>query len=434
MAARVRSKWLTSVTSSPLALLMLLQAAGCSSADDHDEKVASQVTAPTQAASIQAAVVESGEVEAGKQALAQGKYQAAVDSFTRALADSRQAQLPNPGAAEAEVYYQRGVAYLQMGFPDTAAQDFTTAMNLEANRGAAYEQRARAYVELGDSYKALRDATQAIRLLTDNADAYRLRGQVYLERGQYERAAADLQYAVDRKPQLLEEVKQPLSLAYAQWSAELAAAGDQVAAAEKLAKARQLVPKRNQAEATAEVSEPAPVEQSVAKPVVDEADRQFAAGREHQLAREYDQAIIEYTEAIALRRDFDLAYLHRGETLLEMGFPDTALEDLKRAAHRGAESAELHRLEARAHMALANPHRAALAATEALHLDPTHAATYALRGEAYLQQESWQRAAADLEAIRRDPNLRQSVEGKLTTARRRQSEVQAAKLQASAER
>jgi tetratricopeptide (TPR) repeat protein len=231
---------------------------------------------------------------------------------------------------------------------------------------------------------------------------------------------------------LSDEVKPLLALAYAQWSDELDAAGDRAAAAEKLARARELDPGA-QSVVAVPAAAPTAVEQTVAKPVIEEADKQFAAGREHQLAGEMDQAIIDYTEAIALRRDFDQAFLRRGETLLTLGVPDTALEDFKRANHRGASSVEAHRLEARAHMALDNPHRAALAATEALHGNPSDAATYALRGEAYLRMEVWDRAAADLEeAIRRDPNLKAALESKLATARRRQSEAQTAKLQAAA--
>jgi cytochrome c-type biogenesis protein CcmH/NrfG len=74
-------------------------------------------------------------------------------------------------------------------------------------------------------------------------------------------------------------------------------------------------------------------------------------------------------------------------------------------------------------MAMKNPHRAALSATDALHADPTDAATYALRGEAYSQLENWDRAVADLtEAIRREPKLRESLQDDLAIAQREQAE------------
>jgi tetratricopeptide (TPR) repeat protein len=332
---------------------------------------------------------------------------------------------------EAEVYFQRGVAYLRTGFPDTAVEDFNDAINLMPNNGAMYEHRARAYLELGDSFNALNDATQAIRLQPNNPAAYHIRGEVYLQRARPERAVADLEQALEIDASLAPDVKPQLAQAYARWSEQLRGDNDVAAADEKLARAREIDP--THAAAVAEAEQPAPaVEQTVAKPVIDDSYVQFQSGREKQLAGDYDQAVIDFTEAIALRSGFEEAYMRRGETLLAMGFPDSAIEDLRRAANRGAASAEVHRLQARAHMALKNPNRAAMSATEALQVDPTDAATYALRGEAYLQMENWDRAVADLEeAIRRAPELRASLEEKLTTARRELAQSQADNLQAS---
>jgi tetratricopeptide (TPR) repeat protein len=398
---------------------LLLAVAGCSDGDRTKTDVDRPAVAARPAVD-QTAVIAPAEIAAGKQALQAGDYEAAVDSFTRAIATSEKAETPEANREAARVYYDRGVAYLKMGFPDTAAQDFTTAINLAPHDGAAYEQRARANVQLGDAYKSLRDATQAIRLTPNNAGAYQIRGAVYLQRADYERATADLQQAVDQNPALLDEVRPQLVKALASWADELADDGDDAAAAEKLALARELDP-TFVAEETLVVVEKPPIEQTVAKPVLDEAEKSFLLGREHQAKQQYDQAIIEYTRAIELRTNFHDAYLRRGETLLAMGFPDTALEDLKRAVNRGAESAEPFRLQAQAHLAMENPYRATLSATDALHADPTDAASYALRGEAYYQLGNWERAIADLnEAIRRKPELRQSLAPTLAAAEREQ--------------
>jgi tetratricopeptide (TPR) repeat protein len=418
-------------TSLIVACSILIIGCGNSDLDDDDRADATPVAQPLVS---QAAVDAPAEVEAGKQALREGKYDEAVESFTRAIANSQDTGLPDPQKIEADVYFQRGTAYLGMGFPDTAAQDFTTAINLTPQEGAYFEQRACAHQDLGDSYNALRDATQAIRLSPDNTAAYQIRGEVYLQRAQYERATADFEQAIEQDPTLAEATRAQLADAYARWGEQLSQAGNPPAAAEKLAKARELNPSIADGATAAGVAETAPVEQTVAKPVIDEADKSYNLGRGHQAERQYDQALIEFTEAIALRPDFHEAYLRRGETLLALGFPDTALEDLKRAVHRGAASAEAHRLQARAHMALKNPHRAMMAATDALHADPSDAHLYALRGEAYLQLESWDRAIADLEeAVRRAPALRDSLAPKLATARREQAAAREPELQASTE-
>jgi tetratricopeptide (TPR) repeat protein len=396
------------------AACLLLFILGCSDADQTNKAVENPATPAPQIS--QAAAAAPAEVAAGKQALEAGDYETAVDRFTRAIVASEKTETPDANADAARVYYDRGVAYLKMGFPDTAAQDFSTAINLAPHDGAAFEQRARANVALGDAYKSLRDATQAIRLTPNNAGAYHIRGVVYLNRGEFDRAAADLQQAIDQNPALLDEVRPQLVKALAEWAEQLADDGDSATAAEKLARARELDPTFVAEDAVIVVEKPA-VEQTVAKPVLDEAEKSYLLAREYQAEQAYDQAIIEYTKAVALRPGFHDAYLRRGETLLALGFPDTALEDLKRAVNRGAESAEPYRLQAQAHMAMKNPHRAALSATDALHADPTDASTYALRGEAYSQLENWDRAVADLrEAIRRDAKLRESLEDDLEKA------------------
>ncbi len=412
------------------AVLLVGVSSGCVYSDEDDDRTEGAATAPPLTA--HATIEAPGKVESGKQLVQEGKYDEAIDAFTSALEEARKSSLlARANEDEAEVYFQRGLAYLRSGFPDTALEDFDDAINLMPNDGAMYQQRSRAYLELGDSYNALNDATQAIRLKPDNAPAYHLRGEVYLLRQRPDRAVADLEEALNREPSLAPDVQPQLAQAYARWSDELRGAGDEAAAAEKLAKARQLDPSVTETAAIDQAEAPV-VQQTVAKPVVDESYQKYQSGRENQLAEAYDQAIIDYTEAIALRPAFDEAYLRRGETLLALGFPDSALEDLRRAANRGAASAEVHRLQARAHMALKNPNRAAMSATEALHADPTHAETYALRGEAYLQLENWDRAVADLEeAIRRAPALRSTLETKLSEARRQQAAARSENLQAS---
>ncbi|HEX6962214.1 MAG TPA: tetratricopeptide repeat protein [Lacipirellula sp.] len=409
-------------------LVAVLACLGCADADEDDDRVEGVAAAPI---APRATVEAPAKVEAGKRLLDEGNYDEAIEAFTDALKKARENRvIVNVNEDEANVYFSRGLAYLKAGFPDTAIEDFSDAIDLLPNNGAMREQRARAYLEVGDTYKALDDATQAIRLTPDNAGAYQVRGEVYMRRDQPDRAVADWEQAIQQDASLAATLEPRLAEAYAQWGSQLAVDGDAEGAEAKFARARELNPGVAETEvvATVAVEEPAgasePIEQTVAKPVIDDrALQKFDSGREHQLAGRNDQAIIDYTEAIALQSDYEEAYLRRGETLLAMGFPDSALEDLRRAENRGAESAETHRLQARAHMALKNPNRAAMSATDALHADPTDAATYALRGEAYLQLEQWDRGIADLEeAIRREPGLRARLEPKLIAARREQAD------------
>ena len=372
---------------------------------------------------------------AGRELLKNGDYEQAAEEFTLALRQSGAAPLATPGSGEAAIYLQRGIAFLNMGFPDIASQDFEAAMKLTPHDPAPYEQRAIASTQMGDLYKALRDATEAIRLKPNNAAAYQIRGAVYLRRGQFDRSVADLEKALAEDPSLTAVVTPQLGEVYYRWSRELADDGKLTEAAEKLARAELLNPeysRRQQALAEQEV-EVTVIEQTVAKPVVDEADAHLARGREFQLRGENDQALIQFTESIAENRRQSEAYLRRGETLLAMGFPDSALEDLQSADANGDSTPELYRLASRAHFELGNDNRAVMSATDALHSDPTDAASYALRGQAYLRMENWGRAIVDLdEAIRRDPELKESLEPLLVAAQQGRNAARRKQMQAAA--
>jgi tetratricopeptide (TPR) repeat protein len=406
---------------------MGLLLAGCSGSDTNRQ------AGEANAESTPPAPSADHERTAGMSLLKEKQYGEAVEHLTRALELSRtKDEFVEATSREAEVYDARGRAYLKMGFPDTAAADFNAAVELSPRFVDAVQHRARAYLELGDTYKAVRDATDAIRLKPHNAEAYHIRGLAYNDRLQYDRAVVDLEQATKENPDLRDEVRALIGQAYYRWSQQLAEDGAASEAAEKLAKARDLNPEYVQEQAVAEADQQPPatsVQRTAAKPVIDEAEKLFQQGRAHQLSGRYDQALIEFTHAIALRSDFDQAYLRRGETLLDMGFPDTALEDLRHAAKHDGGSAEAFRLQARAFLALNNPNRAELSATDALHEDPSDAAAYALRGEAYLQIENWSRAIADFdEAIRRDPALKDRLQPLLDEARqgperRRQQEA-----------
>jgi tetratricopeptide (TPR) repeat protein len=416
-----------------LAAVALVGVAGCAEPNT-DAKQSAAPTTTTVAkplAPMPAPNLAVEQTEAGAKLLESGDYEQAVEQFTLAIKSAGATVEPIVvDNSAASLYRQRGIAYLRMGFPDTAKEDFTDAIAFAPNDSASYEQRAIAYMELGDLFNALRDATQAIRLKPHNAAAYHTRGLVYLRREQFNRAVTDLEQAVADDPTLTAVVTPQLGEAYFRWSEQLADDGDDAAAAEKLALAETLAPDYVRSHTQVAETEIEVVEQIVAKPVVTEADEHFNRGRELQIRGEYDQAIIEFTEAIAFDRSRPVPYLHRGETLLAMGFPDTALEDFQTAEDRGGSTSQIHRLQARTYLALDSPHRAAMSATDALHDNPTDASMYALRGEAYLKMENWDRAIADLEeAIRRDPKLKASLEPSLAAAQKGREEAQARRMQ-----
>ena len=359
-------------------------------------------------------------LEAAKQLSAEQNYSAAIDEYTTALAAMRaKSDMISPEPVDANVLFERGIAYLNLGFPDTASADFTEVLRMRPDFGAAYAKRGEAYTKLGDLYKAVRDCTDAIRYEPECAYAYRYRGQAYLARGQFERAAADLEQAVAMDSTLEAEARPLRARAYQAWGEQLARADRLAEADAKFAQARSLDPGLVSAADSATTSDESDeaVELTAAKQVIDGAAEALERGVTRLMERQYDQALTEFSAAIDARPDFAEAYLRRGETLLIMDFPDTAVKDLEQAIHYGADSVKAHQLQARAFMALDSPHRAAVSATDALHVDPSDAVSYALRGQAYVELEKWDRGIVDLEeAIRRDPNLADNLRPTLQRA------------------
>jgi tetratricopeptide (TPR) repeat protein len=390
---------------------------GCSGSDD---AVKTTVAKPVVNQSAERA---QQRVEAGKRLASEGQHERAVEEFTQALkelgANTGPVQVESP---DAEILYQRGLAYLEMGFPDTAAEDFTAVIAARPNFGPAYTKRGRSYCELGDLYRSVRDCTAAIRLDANSAEAYRYRGVAYMRRAQHDRSVTDLEHAINLEPALEADIKPQLAEAYRRWGRALTADGNATAAAEKLAKARALDPAYVEPQPpVVAIEDPPlkPVERTAAKPVLDEAYASFEKGRELQDAQRHDEALIEFTKGITIHPEFFDAYLRRGETLLALGFPDTAIKDFNEALRLNDQSAEAYRLQAAAFARLGNHYRSAMSATDALHVDPADAQTYAVRGAAYLAMRNWDRAIADLEeAGRRDAALKAQLAPTLAAAYR----------------
>jgi tetratricopeptide (TPR) repeat protein len=399
-----------------IASLVAFSATACAGCGDKNEAVGP-------AAPSAGAIAETDHIKSGREQFSAGDYEGAVEAFSAALADERRHDPKRADSVAAQVFFQRGEAYLALGFPDTAIEDFTDVIRLAPNDGPAFDRRAAAHLQLGDQYKAIRDATTAIRLDPDAAAAYRTRGIAYVDGGQYDRAVADLNQAIDVDATLADELRPVVAQAYLQWSRRLDDDGAEVLAAEKLALARQLDPSIPTAPADVVVVEvdpvDEPVEVTVAKPVIDdEAVERYEAGVQRVKEGRRDEALMAFTEAIAQDGDYADAYVARGKTLLSMGFPDSALEDFTTAIRRGRASAEAHRLEARAFLELKRPYRATVAATDALQFDPSDAEAYAIRGEAHLSMTSWDRAIVDLEeAVRREEALAERLRPLIEEAR-----------------
>jgi tetratricopeptide (TPR) repeat protein len=123
---------------------------------------------------------------------AQGRYQDAVEGFTRVIDQTR----------DARAYQGRGVAYEHAGRHDQAIADFTRAIALRPDFAAAYASRGVAYDQKGLYNRAIADYTQAIGLKDATAQTRFNRAAAYEHRRSYAKAVNDYRAALAIDPTL----------------------------------------------------------------------------------------------------------------------------------------------------------------------------------------------------------------------------------------
>ncbi len=143
-----------------------------------------------------------GDVHTGNAAFGDGRYEAAVEAFTRAILAG-----DLPPEALAIAFNNRGVAYSELGDFDRAIGDCNQALALSPgdatairNLRIAYQRRAAAAARQGDRTAAQTDYGQAIQLDPKQPLPYLRRGQLALESGDRAAAIADLTIARDLDP------------------------------------------------------------------------------------------------------------------------------------------------------------------------------------------------------------------------------------------
>jgi Flp pilus assembly protein TadD len=137
------------------------------------------------------------ELRAGTSAYKEGKYQEAVDAFTRAIISGQLSV-----EALAVTFNNRGVAYGELGDFDRAILDYTEALGLRPGDATAtrnlrvgHVRRGVMRAQQGDVDAAIADFTRAIELDPNHFLAYLRRGEARLGQGQVDAALSDLERA-----------------------------------------------------------------------------------------------------------------------------------------------------------------------------------------------------------------------------------------------
>lgn len=95
------------------------------------------------------------------------------------------------GWSRADVFVDRGIAYDDLGHPQAAIADYTTAISLQSKYPEAYYDRALAYERIGDVPHALNDYGSAILQNPKDPDFFFHRGLIYLNIRRWDAAIGD---------------------------------------------------------------------------------------------------------------------------------------------------------------------------------------------------------------------------------------------------
>lgn len=97
-------------------------------------------------------------------------------------------------------YYNRGVAYANLGQYQPAIKDYNQAIRLKPDYAEAFYNKGTIYSEIGQYQRAIKDFNEAIRLQPNDAEAYHGRGFAYDKLGQYQRAIEDYNQTIRIRP------------------------------------------------------------------------------------------------------------------------------------------------------------------------------------------------------------------------------------------
>jgi len=91
----------------------------------------------------------------GNRKYLKGDYHSAISLYSKAIDES---------GANYEAFFNRGMAFHDLGMFHKAIDDFTKALSLNSTFSEAFKNRALSYYSLNESKKALEDYNMATRL------------------------------------------------------------------------------------------------------------------------------------------------------------------------------------------------------------------------------------------------------------------------------
>ena len=324
----------------------------------------------------------------GLEKMRQQDYQGAIEALNQAIAI-------NPYWAEA--YYQRGLAFFDLGKIHDAVSNYSEALQLNPDSTLAYYSRALARLKLKNLPGALADIDCAIQLNCEYAAAYELRGIVYRKQGEVTTAIAQFKQGaklyLEQQDKVgcrrcLELIKplQPQPV-----SPQSVSSPQPMKMISEADFYQQLIEKAEQGDCRAALREVEWVLQ--ADPV--DGNAYCCRGIIRCKLEDYRPAISDFNQALKLNPGDTLAYRNRGKARSKLGDHLGAIADFNQALQSNSDDIMLYIARGNAYRFAGNYTDAIADYTQALKLNPNQGNAYYQRGMAYACLEEIESAIAD---------------------------------------
>ncbi|NUW44872.1 tetratricopeptide repeat protein [Nonomuraea rhodomycinica] len=289
--------------------------------------------------------------ERGEEHRLAGRYEAAVEEFTRAID-----LVPD----HAYALGSRGQALSAMGHVEAALADFDRAVELDPDLGWVYVERGRALADADRDQEALADYDRVIALFPEDADAHTARGDLLWD--DPEAAVAAYSRAIELDP------------------------GDSFAPLIGRAALHRLDGRLEEALADYD------------RAVELDADVSYVfreRGRVNLRLKRYEEALADLNRAIDLDPDDSDSYTERARVQYELERLDEALADVNVALAAAPDDSESLELRGILHMVAGRPATAVADLDRAIELDPRALMAVMMRGQVHEQLRLYDAAYAD---------------------------------------
>ncbi|MDJ1170643.1 tetratricopeptide repeat protein [Roseofilum sp. BLCC_M154] len=331
-------------------------------------------------------MIEQQLYQDGIKKASQKDYEGAIAAFTEVIT-------LNPDWSDP--YYQRGLAYFDLGQIYPAISDYSQALERDRYHSQAYYARALARISLKNLPGTLEDINWVIQLKPEFAAAYQLRGTVERKQGNLQSAIANFKQAarlyLDQK--------------------------DKENASRCLALIQQLKPKQPTPQATTP-SLPLITESDFYQNLIDKAKQGKPQEAQEELnwilktdqndARaygcrgiiycqqgSYQSAISDFNRALALNFKDPIIYRNRGKARAQIGDHLGAIEDFNQALNNESNDPLIYIARGDAYRLTSHYAQAIQDYTTALNLDPNNGTAYYSRGLVHACLEEMKEAITD---------------------------------------